>query len=368
MIANKFAKILTLLISLLLFYVLGNIYAVIRINELKKNAYRSHDKYSIKEKNAYARNINSKEINLYGDLCAIQGVYNQCSFSEGKRVHQFSTDQYGYKTTGDINNSNLIIIGDSFLAASGGDNMNEQFGSVIGDLKSKEVYEAAYPGNISDYNQRHLFFKEINPRAKFIYLLFEGNDFISIDSMEMEKEPKSYHRLRRYYVPVIDFLRNPFSIKTSPLSKLIYNQVVAINTKKSEGNNMNPVFVKELNSGRMQAFLKIYTKANLMMKAKEYNYISKNADTICGIVYIPTANTTYLSKESLEQKHPNLYRQFMELQKDGIDIVDLTLPFQEAAAKEQKKNSIWWSDDSHWNARGIRLGVETALNSIDYLR
>ena len=50
--------------------------------------------------------------------------------------------------------------------------------------------------------------------------------------MEMEKEPKSYHRLRRYYVPVIDFLRNPFSIKTSPLSKLIYNQVVAMNTKK----------------------------------------------------------------------------------------------------------------------------------------
>ena len=76
------------------------------------------------------------------------------------------------------------------------------------------------------------FFKEINPRAKFIYLLFEGNDFISMDFMEIEKEPKSYHRLRRYYVPIIDFLRNPFSIKTSPLSKLIYNQVLAINTKK----------------------------------------------------------------------------------------------------------------------------------------
>ena len=106
--------------------------------------------------------------------------------------------------------------------------MNEQFGRVIGDLKSKKVYEAAYPGDISDYNQRHLFFKKINPRAKFIYLLFEGNDFISMDYMEIEKEPKSYHRLRRYYVPIIDFLRNPFSIKTSPLSKLIYNKVVDV--------------------------------------------------------------------------------------------------------------------------------------------
>ena len=30
----------------------------------------------------------------------------------------------------------------------------------------------------------------------------------------------------------------------------------------------------------------------------------------------------------------------MELQKDGIDIVDLTPPFQAAAAKEQKKNTM----------------------------
>ena len=39
--------------------------------------------------------------------------------------------------------------------------MNEQFGSVIGDLKSKKVYEAAYPGDISDYNQRHLFSRKL---------------------------------------------------------------------------------------------------------------------------------------------------------------------------------------------------------------
>ena len=39
--------------------------------------------------------------------------------------------------------------------------MNEQFGRVIGDLKSKKVYEAAYPGDISDYNQRHLFSRKL---------------------------------------------------------------------------------------------------------------------------------------------------------------------------------------------------------------
>ena len=66
MISNKFAKILTILISLFLFYVLGNIYAVIRINELKKNAFRSHDKYSIKEKNVLcSKNMGVDHWGLY---------------------------------------------------------------------------------------------------------------------------------------------------------------------------------------------------------------------------------------------------------------------------------------------------------------
>ena len=144
MINDKVEKILILFFSLLLFFIAGNIYSLIRLNQLKQNAYRSHDKFTSVETGRYAKNINSKEVNLYGDLCAIEGSYDNCSFSNGERAHQFSTDRYGFKTTANINDSNLIIIGDSFLAASGGDNMNEQFGSVIGNLISKEIYEAAY--------------------------------------------------------------------------------------------------------------------------------------------------------------------------------------------------------------------------------
>ena len=34
---------------------------------------------------------------------------------------------------------------------------------------------------------------------------------------------------------------------------------------------------------------------------------------------------------------------------------------------EQKENPIWWSDDTHWNARGIRIGAETSVKLIKCL-
>ena len=54
-----------------------------------------------------------------------------------------------------------------------------------------------------------------------------------------------------------------------------------------------------------------------------------------------------------------------ELKKNGIDFVDLTPPFQEEAKREGKDNPIWWPDDTHWNARGIRIGAEITLKSLD---
>ena len=225
------------LFLIFLFFFFGNFYAVIRLKELKNNSYRSHDKFTNASNKRYLKNINSKEINLYGDLCAIEGSYDKCSFSNGEREHHFLTDRYGFKTTADINDSNLIIIGDSFLAASGGDNMDEQFGSVISNLISKKVYEAAYPGDISEYNNRHLFFKKINPDAKFLYLLFEGNDFIP---SELPKT-KQYSFLRKYY----SFVKN--QMLKIPLHKLIYAKYIAIVQEKKIGTKGKRVYVKKLN-------------------------------------------------------------------------------------------------------------------------
>ena len=40
----------------------------------------------------------------------------------------FRTDKYGFKTLGNFHNSDVVFIGDSFLAATGGDNTGDQLG------------------------------------------------------------------------------------------------------------------------------------------------------------------------------------------------------------------------------------------------
>ena len=88
------------LITFILVFLSGNIYAYMRLTALKRNSYRSHNKYADIFKNRYKKNIDTEEVNLYGDLCSIEGTYELCKFSDGKRRHQFKTDQYGYKTRG----------------------------------------------------------------------------------------------------------------------------------------------------------------------------------------------------------------------------------------------------------------------------
>ena len=115
---------------IILFLVFGNLYAHQKNRNLKENAYRSHEKYTTNN-HKYYPNINAKYVNRYGDLCNMNTLRENCYFSSGAREHTFRTDKYGYKTLSEIENSDLVIIGDSFLAASGGDNMEDQLGQVL---------------------------------------------------------------------------------------------------------------------------------------------------------------------------------------------------------------------------------------------
>ena len=356
------------LITLFLFFLSGNIYAYMKLRNLKINSYKSHDKYTLVKEQRYMRNIDSIETNLYGDLCALAGLYEECEFSNGKRVHQFITDEYGYKTNNSIENSKIIIIGDSFLAATGGDNMTEQFGNVISTLISKKVYEAAHPGNISAYNKRHSFFKRINPDAKFLYLVFEGNDFLNQNSPSIKPKTRPWHHARKFYIPIVNLYRD------LPLRKLIYLKMKELNAVSSAGTEKNKVLVKKLDSGRLQAFSKTYIKRTNLdqwISSQDEAYIFKNIDSICGFIYVPTAYGTYISKKTLKERHPTLFKQFSGFQNRGIDVVDLTLSLRKAAAKEHNSTStspIWWSDDTHWNSYGIKVGALTSIKSLKCLQ
>ena len=362
---------ITLLTALFYFFLIGNIYSFFRLKQLKNSFYRSHDKHTLPNESKYKKNIDSYETNSYGDLCALGGFYKNCYFSEGERKHRFKTDNYGFKTLAALNKSDLIIIGDSFLAASGGDEMNQQLGSVLSRLSLKNIYEAAHPGEISAYIKRHQELQYENPEAKYIYLLFEGNDFEKINNFTKEVLDKqdNFKKPRNSFRSIYTCSKeNPSdkSLCDIPLIKLMY---VAYRAKKSLPKDISRVKVLNLPlSKRNQAFLVDYiniTEVDIKIPQKEFEFLLDKKNNICGIVYVPTAYATYVSKKSFKKRHPSLNSQFNSLNKKGIQIINLTIPLQKAAAIENKIGPIWWGDDTHWNSKGIELSARAISRNLN---
>ena len=148
-----------------------------------------------------------------------------------------------------------------------------------------------------------------------------------------------------------------------PLSKLVFTMLRAWQAKSTAGTENSQVLVKELKTGRKQAFWKVdisKTNQDQSIPTEYYTYINNNAESICGIIYVPTSYAIYLSEYTLQQRHPTLFKQFSLLQESGIDVIDLTPYLRKASQEENGNNQIWWSDDTHWNANGIKVEIGRA--------
>jgi hypothetical protein len=101
----------------------ANIDAYWKLRQLQQHAYRAHDRFTLAKR--YASNVNSEGRTLFGDWCAVSAaqIAKDCLFWAGERIHQFQTDFRGWTTLVQLHASNDVMIGDSFLAALGGDAM-----------------------------------------------------------------------------------------------------------------------------------------------------------------------------------------------------------------------------------------------------
>lgn len=322
------------------FAVLGNIYASHRIQQLKALSARSHDKYTLGTK--YIPNINSLEVNQYGDLCSHAGFTSgkECPFWDGSRRHTFQSDQFGFKTTGQFSQSDIVIIGDSFLGAIGGEDTSDQLGATLAKLTNRRIYEAAHPGDIDFYINRHkLLTKAQKKPKKYIFMLFEGNDFYETERLKRQSPSKQriWHQLRPIYGPIGNFIKN------TSLYKIIKTAHAA---KQDSQSN---IITRTIN-GRIQAFSSGYAKisaTDLTMRPSHFKYIKNNSDSVCAIFIIPTASSVYLNKASFKERHPTLDNQLNRLKKAGINFINLTEPLKAAAIKSHRKRNLWWSDDTH---------------------
>jgi len=364
---TKISRLLPYLITygsfFLIFLIFGSIWAQYRIKNIKKDYYSAHWKFSYGlTKYGYFRfkkNINENAITRYGDLCNRIGAKNgeQCPFFEGERKIDFKTDDFGFRTNQSLKNSNFIMIGDSFLSANGGDFVKDQLGGQLGILTGKEFYEASHPNDIPHYFAILNRLKEYRSDKKiYMILIYEGNDL---------RDPKEVKNLaekaRKEDEKRLSQLKYKL-IKYFPLYKLLKYYYLAYREKYEEPNlSLNSVVIKKI-GGRNQAF---YKEQNIESLRDSFlprkNDFLLNKDLICGVYFIPTAYSVYLTNLSLKDRHPTLARDFKELENNGIEFIDLTKSLRESAYMNPNLN-LWWADDTHWNKNGIAIAAKTIKN------
>tara|TARA_Y100000589_G_C27193421_1_gene645751 strand:+ start:3539 stop:4633 length:1095 start_codon:yes stop_codon:yes gene_type:complete len=329
--------------SLLIF---GNIYSYLRISKIKNNFYRGHDKYSLPSKSKYKTNISSTEKMLFGDICHFAGYNNNksiCPFTEGIREYSFVTDKRGYKTLLSFEKANITIVGDSFLAALGGDNMSDQLGYVLSSITKHNFYEAAHPGKIKDYLRRVDELNKEKSNMKYIILIYEGNDLKEINS-EVSAHKKLKHFFSPIYIPLIA------SLNRMPLYTLLRHY-----SSSSKSNSIKYDRFKISNkNGIKQAFNAIQSsRSEKDHGIPNINKFISRSKNICAVVHVPTAHSVYLTKNKLEYRHPQLIKDIKILKANGIEFFDLTKPFR-ALIKENPTLQLYWLDDTHWNKEGIK--------------
>ena len=373
--AAKKAAIITAITGAL-FFTCANIYAIFKLKQLRDISYRAHEKYTTGKR--YESNINEREETAFGDLCAISGAQNeqQCSFSAGKRTAKFETDSRGWKTSETLENSDFVIVGDSFLGALGGDGNNAQLGQELKKLTGKKFYEAAHPGDPGDYLLRIEELERENPLGKkYVVMVFEGNDLavksksigLSLKPYQPEGNPflfKVRHSLDRLL----------YDLKNPPLAKLlsIYLESERLQRLRSTHVAADASFTLPFND-KLHAFgvnnQLVSRDPDLSLPKSldpaEMGYVGKK---IKCLVFIPTKYSAYLAKRTLLERHPLLIDDFRRLTDSGIRVIDLTPPLSKVARSGNNNQDPWWTDDTHWNHNGIKVAARTIARDSSCLR
>jgi len=354
---------------------LGNIYASLKLKQMRAEAYRPTDRYSLGKR--YESNVNVIETTKFGDLCALSGTQKQeqCIFSEGPRTALFQTDRRGWKTSEKLEKADFVIAGDSFLGALGGDSNKDQLGQQLYRLTGKRFYEAAHPGDPGDYLLRiHELYQERPLSQKYLLLIFEGNDLaikgnsfpISIQPHPSDERPwlaATRHTLDRWIA----------QLKSPPLLKLlaIYLESYRIQINRITHVKADASLILEINN-KQHAFginngLTSIDKNLSLPLSIHPNHLGYLKTKIKCIIFVPTKYSVYLSSQPLKERHPILVKDFQKLNAAGIATLDLT-PALRQKASIKTQNPLWWRDDTHWNKYGIKTAADAIVSDKQCLR
>ena len=313
--------------------------------------YRLHERHAIYDAkmgtHRYENNVHVTMDVPHGDLHAIDP-----RVTPSARATEFMTDNLGFRNREDYHGQPCAIVGDSFVVGSGM-SQEDTLPAQLRDDYGIDCYSLAYPTRyVWEYDKLiERFDAAETGRPRFLLFLFEGNDFPSA-SVQPAPPPGFWERYRA-----------PF--RRSTVYRFTFSRLQAA-IRQPTSTETSRVFVGLIRDMEI-AFLRSYVTVSRRKAYEPHplleDFLSRNAGRIDRIFLIPVKYRVYHhlfdSLEGRTWRRPPLPAAQWDYVKKagrqhGIPVTDLTpVLVNEAALALKKDELIFWSDDTHWNERGI---------------
>lgn len=346
MVRKKGSELLLMLVSLL--FVFACVEAGVRIMA-DDIFYREHERWALKSH--YLPNVDSELQVRFGDMVAMDPSLKDMLAEPHAMV--FSTDSEGFRNAKDYAGEPYVILGDSFATTIGA----TQPDTLVSQLNARmpqQFYSRAFPGSPQAYEAAALRHLRMNDKARFIWFVFEGNDFQRPgEAIGAPRRPDFKQDMRDIFTP----LRLPFL--TTRVIRLLLKSAKAERDAKGE----SPVIVHNV-LGKKVGFLKRYIEY-AQAPALELNMLGTPEimeRTAC-VFFIPEKYRVYRpwieNAEPVSEPAAGLVTLQNYFGAHAIPVIDLTPALQRAASTAlQDKQFVYWRDDTHWNAQGIASIVD----------
>ncbi len=289
-----------------------------------------------------------------GDL---QGMTTRDLHGEPRTV-RFATDSLGYRNIADYTGQGLALVGDSFVVSSSTDQADIP-SAVLRRNHGLETYAvAAVGGDMADYARwMRDFHVRFQTQARVALVCFEGNDFKPVDDRD-RREPAWKLWTRRY--------RDWFRFQ--PLGRIVFTQVGRLRAKSRQ----DPVLLATAD-GHPMAFFGPYVEQVRQAAPRDLGdfpaLLAEMAPRVAAVFLVPAKYRVYAPL--LDKPETNLPNAQWEYLSDlcatlSLPCHDLTPALAAEAGKALADGEfVYFPDDTHWNARGIRAAVRAMAEALD---
>lgn len=283
-----------------------------------------------------------------------------------KKKVRWMTDRYGYrKKNTDIRKHQIVIVGESNIAGSSL-TQEEILSEVLEDKLKVSVYPYAPVGGINSFLKEKRFMENSPDIVIFARIERELLDLDSVKPMREKKWfPKYKQRIQKNQIIQSLAIQLDRIYKMVMLHYLQASLRRGISTPKHLGPNpissqYGPIFFNEgqranevVSKEKLNQTIQIIISYNNTVRSRGIRFI-----------FVPIPNKENIFYEYLETKRPLFLEQLIsELKSYGIETIDTQKAFEEAFQKKQVL--LYHTDDTHWNANGVKLTAELIKNWIE---